>query len=47
MFEIFLRQISNSLTFVLFAVLIISFAIGDYIEAAVVTGVVALNIIVG
>jgi P-type Na+/K+ transporter len=46
-FEILLRQISNSLTFVLFAVMILSFALGDYIEAAVVTAVVLVNVVVG
>lgn len=46
-FEILLRQVSNSLTFVLAIVMILSFALGDYIEAAVVTAVVLVNVIVG
>lgn len=45
--EILLRQVSNSLTFVLAIVMILSFALGDYIEAAVVTAVVLVNVIVG
>lgn len=42
-----MRQISNSLTFVLIIVMAISFAIGDYIEAGVITAVICLNIVVG
>ncbi|KAH8847166.1 hypothetical protein MCOR27_009935 [Pyricularia oryzae] len=47
LWEIFLRQISNSLTIVLFIVMILSFAIDDYIEGGVITAVIVLNIVVG
>ncbi|KAJ4377561.1 hypothetical protein N0V83_000386 [Neocucurbitaria cava] len=47
MWKILLRQVSNSLTFVLIIVMAISFAIGDFIEAGVVTAVICLNIVVG
>lgn len=45
--EIVMRQISNSLTLVLVIVMILSFAIKDYIEAGVITAVIVLNIVVG
>ncbi|KAL2757258.1 hypothetical protein ACRALDRAFT_2025095 [Sodiomyces alcalophilus JCM 7366] len=45
--EILLRQVSNSLTLVLVIVMILSFAIQDYIEGGVITAVILLNIIVG
>ncbi|KAB8337256.1 hypothetical protein FH972_021558 [Carpinus fangiana] len=45
--EILLRQVSNSLTLVLVIVMAISFAINDYIEAAVVTAVILLNVVIG
>ncbi|KAK1977329.1 potassium/sodium efflux P-type ATPase [Colletotrichum cereale] len=45
--EIVMRQISNSLTLVLVIVTILSFAISDYIEAGVITAVIVLNIVVG
>jgi P-type Na+/K+ transporter len=45
--KIFLRQISNSLTLVLFAVMAISFAISDFIEGGVIAAVIVLNIVVG
>ncbi|USP72995.1 hypothetical protein yc1106_00269 [Curvularia clavata] len=47
MWKILLRQISNSLTFVLIIVMAISFGINDYIEAGVITAVILLNIVVG
>lgn len=45
--EIFLAQVANALTVVLIAVMILSFAISDYIEGGVVAAVIALNIVVG
>jgi Na+-exporting ATPase len=39
--------VSNSLTFVLIIVMAISFGIDDYIEGAVITAVICLNIVVG
>jgi Na+-exporting ATPase len=45
--KILLRQISNSLTFVLIIVMAISFGINDYIEGGVITAVICLNIAVG
>ncbi|KAH8681690.1 sodium transport ATPase [Xylariales sp. PMI_506] len=47
MWKTLLRQISNSLTMVLFIVMGLSFAIGDYIEGGVIAAVILLNIIVG
>jgi magnesium-transporting ATPase (P-type) len=47
MWKILLRQVSNSLTFVLIIVMAISFGIDDYIEGAVITAVICLNIVVG
>jgi Na+-exporting ATPase len=47
LWKILLRQISNSLTFVLIIVMALSFGIDDYIEGAVITAVICLNIIVG
>lgn len=47
MWKILMRQISNSLTFVLIIVMAISFGIDDYIEGGVITAVILLNIIVG
>ncbi|KAF2023558.1 sodium P-type ATPase-like protein [Setomelanomma holmii] len=47
LWKILMRQISNSLTFVLIIVMAISFGIDDYIEGGVVTAVICLNIIVG
>ncbi|KAF1937753.1 potassium/sodium eff [Clathrospora elynae] len=47
MWKILLRQVSNSLTFVLIIVMAISFGIDDYIEAGVITAVICLNIVVG
>ncbi|RMZ68235.1 potassium sodium efflux P-type ATPase fungal-type [Pyrenophora seminiperda CCB06] len=47
MWKILLRQISNSLTFVLIIVMAISFAIGDFTEGSVITAVIVLNIVVG
>lgn len=46
-FEILLRQVSNSLTFVLGIVMVLSFSLGDWIEGAVVTAVVLVNVVVG
>lgn len=45
--QIFLRQISNSLTLVLVIVMVLSFSIQDYIEASVIAAVILFNIIVG
>ncbi|KAF1830533.1 sodium P-type ATPase-like protein [Decorospora gaudefroyi] len=45
--KILLRQMSNSLTFVLIIVMGISFGINDYIEGAVISAVIILNIVVG
>lgn len=45
--QIFLRQISNSLTVVLVLVMILSFCIDDYIEGSVVAAVILFNIVVG
>lgn len=47
LWEILLRQVSNSLTLVLFIVMALSFAISDYIEGAVIAAVILLNIVVG
>lgn len=47
MWKILMRQISNSLTFVLIIVMAISFGIDDYIEGGVITAVIVLNIVVG
>jgi len=47
MWKILMRQISNSLTFVLIIVMAISFGIDDYIEGGVITAVICLNIFVG
>lgn len=47
LWEILLRQVSNSLTLVLFIVMALSFAINDYIEGAVIAAVILLNIVVG
>jgi P-type Na+/K+ transporter len=46
-FQILLRQVSNSLTLVLVITMILSFSLNDYIEAAVILAVILLNIIVG
>lgn len=45
--QILLAQVANALTAILIAVMVISFAINDYIEGGVVAAVIALNIIVG
>ncbi|KAK8078717.1 Calcium-transporting ATPase 3 [Apiospora phragmitis] len=45
--EILLRQVSNSLTVVLFIVMALSFAISDFIEGGVIAAVILLNIVVG
>jgi len=47
MWKILMRQISNSLTFVIIIVMAISFGIDDYIEGGVITAVICLNIVVG
>ncbi|KAI0129824.1 hypothetical protein BJ170DRAFT_617717 [Xylariales sp. AK1849] len=47
LWKILLRQISNSLTAVLLAVMAISFAIKDFIEGGVIAAVIVLNIVVG
>ncbi|KAH4985514.1 hypothetical protein HBI76_126300 [Parastagonospora nodorum] len=47
LWKILMRQISNSLTFVLIIVMALSFGIDDYIEGAVITAVICLNIVVG
>ncbi|ORY58422.1 potassium/sodium efflux P-type ATPase [Pseudomassariella vexata] len=45
--QILLRQVSNSLTVVLFMVMALSFAINDFIEGGVIAAVILLNIVVG
>lgn len=47
LWKILLRQVSNSLTLVLFAVMAISFAISDYVEGGVIAAVIVINIVVG
>lgn len=47
LWQIFVAQIANALTVVLILVGALSFAIGDYVEGAVVVAVIALNIVVG
>ncbi|KAK0702985.1 Na or K P-type ATPase [Lasiosphaeria miniovina] len=47
LWTILLRQVSNSLTLVLVVTMVLSFAIGDYIEGAVIAAVILLNIVVG
>ncbi|KAF1996981.1 potassium/sodium eff [Amniculicola lignicola CBS 123094] len=47
MWQILLRQVSNSLTIVLVITMALSFAIDDYIEGGVISAVIALNIVVG
>lgn len=44
---ILLRQVSNSLTLVLVATMVLSFAIADHIEGGVIAAVILLNIVVG
>jgi P-type Na+/K+ transporter len=46
-FQILLRQVSNSLTVVLLITMILSFILHDYTEGSVITAVILLNIIVG
>lgn len=46
-FQILLRQVSNSLTLVLLITMILSFSLHDYIEGSVILAVILLNIIVG
>lgn len=46
-FEILVRQVSNSLTFVLGITMILSFCLHDYVEGAVIAVVVLLNVVVG
>ncbi|KAF2871188.1 hypothetical protein BDV95DRAFT_573468 [Massariosphaeria phaeospora] len=47
LWEILLRQVSNSLTLVLVITMALSFGIDDYIEGSVITVVIVLNIVVG
>ncbi|KAK2753479.1 hypothetical protein FQN54_007869 [Arachnomyces sp. PD_36] len=47
LWKILLRQVSNSLTIVLLITMALSFGIDDYIEGAVITAVILLNIVVG
>lgn len=47
MFQILLRQVSNSLTLVLLITMILSFSLDDYIEGSVILAVILLNIVVG
>lgn len=47
LWKILVRQVSNALTAVLFIVMALSFAIGDYIEGGVIAAVILLNIVVG
>ncbi|KDN46643.1 putative ENA2-plasma membrane P-type ATPase [Tilletiaria anomala UBC 951] len=46
-FKIFLNQVVNAMTAVLIIALVVSFAIKSWIEGGVLTGVVAINVIVG
>jgi P-type Na+/K+ transporter len=46
-FQILLRQVSNSLTLVLLITMILSFSLDDYIEGSVILAVILLNIVVG
>ncbi|RDW58038.1 potassium efflux P-type ATPase [Coleophoma cylindrospora] len=45
--RILMRQVSNSLTLVLVIAMALSYGINDYIEGAVITAVIFLNIVVG
>ena len=45
--KILVRQIANAMTLVLILAMAVSFGIGSYIEGAVVTGVIVVNITVG
>jgi len=45
--EILLRQFSNSLTLVLIITMAISYGIADYIEGSVIAAVILLNVVVG
>lgn len=45
--EIFLRQVSNSLTIVLLIAMALSYGTLDFIEGAVITAVILLNIVLG
>jgi Na+-exporting ATPase len=47
LWQILFSQVANALTVVLIAVAALSFAIGDWIEGGVVSGVILLNIVVG
>ncbi|KAK2599494.1 hypothetical protein N8I77_011245 [Diaporthe amygdali] len=47
LWTILLRQVSNSLTLVLVITAILSFAINDHIEGAIICAVILLNIVVG
>ncbi|KAG8169702.1 hypothetical protein KVR01_000447 [Diaporthe batatas] len=47
LWTILLRQVSNSLTLVLVITTILSFAINDHIEGAIICAVILLNIVVG
>ncbi|SPO34723.1 related to Ca2+-transporting ATPase [Pseudozyma flocculosa] len=44
---IFLRQVANALTIVLVGAMILSFAVKDWIEGAVVTAVIVTNVLIG
>ncbi|KIW58654.1 potassium/sodium efflux P-type ATPase, fungal-type [Exophiala xenobiotica] len=46
-FKILLRQIANAMMLVLIMAMVVSFAIKSWIEGGVITGVIALNIVVG
>lgn len=46
-FQILLRQVSNSLTLVLLITMILSYSLDDYIEGSVILAVILLNIVVG
>ena len=47
LWTILLRQVSNSLTLVLFITMVLSFAINDHIEGGVIIAVILFNIVVG
>ena len=45
--KILLRQVANAMMLVLIMAMVVSFAIKSWIEGGVITGVIALNIVVG
>ncbi|RXW14101.1 hypothetical protein EST38_g11756 [Candolleomyces aberdarensis] len=45
--KVFIKQLANALTVVLFAAMALSFGVGDYVEGGVIAAVITLNTIVG